>query len=399
LQHCYRGEIDTVRIGIDASRTTRAQPTGTERYSLHLLRALLALDHDNDYTFYFNTPPRPGLFRDSNRVHYRIIPFPRLWTHLRLSWEMARRPPDVLFVPAHVLPLIHPRRTVVTIHDLGYYHEPEAHPPRQRAYLEWATRYNAQSASLIIADSAATKRDLVTVLGIAAEKIRVVYLGVDERFRPVSDAAQIAAVKQRYGIAGPYILYVGTLQPRKNLVRLVEAFGRIVRALDMGYEGMNRFDANDPQRRLSLVLAGAKGWWYEDIFRAVLHMELAGQVIFPGYVKHDDLPALYSGAELFVLPSLYEGFGLPVLEAMACAAPVVAASVSSLPEIVGDAGVLADPTDDADIARAMIRVLMDPLRAADMRRRGLERARRFSWQRCARETLEVIRDAAGEAEA
>ena len=378
-------------IGIDASRATREQRTGTEGYSLHLLRALLKQDAQNQYILYYNQPPRARLLPEQANVQQRVIPFPRLWTHLRLSWEMLSRPPDVLFVPAHVLPLVHPRRTVVTIHDLGYYHEPDAHPPRQRAYLEWATRYNAQSATRIIADSEATKRDLVEILAIPADKIRVVYLGVEERFHPVQNAAQIAAVRATYAIPGPYILYVGTLQPRKNLARLVEAFGRVVRALDTGYEGANPYSAADPQRRLSLVLAGSKGWWYEDIFRTVQEMELADRVIFPGYVNDDDLPALYSGADLFVLPSLYEGFGLPVLEAMACGTPVVASNVSSLPEIVGDAGLLANPTDPADLARAMTRVLLDPARAGEMRRRGLARARRFSWERCARETLEVLR--------
>jgi glycosyltransferase involved in cell wall biosynthesis len=382
-----------MHVGIDASRATRAQRTGTEGYSLNLLRALLTLDASLDYTLYFNTPPQPGLLPQRDNVQQRIISFPRLWTHLRLSWEMLRRPPDVLFVPAHVLPLIRPRRCVVTIHDLGYHHEPDAHPPRQRMYLEWSTRYNAESATLIIADSEATKLDLMQVLDIAAAKIRVIYLGVDERFQPVRDAERIAATKQGYGIAGPYILYVGTLQPRKNLVRLLEAFGRVVSAVDTGYEGMNPY-GKDAVAPLSLVLAGRKGWGYDAIFGAAREMELGERVIFTDYVKAEDLPALYSGAELFVLPSLYEGFGLPVLEAMACGAPVVASNVSSLPEIVGDAGLLAAPTDVADIARAMVRVLMDPARAAEMRQRGFVQARRFTWEACARETLAVLREAA-----
>jgi len=342
----------SLTVGIDASRATREQRTGTEGYSLHLLRALLRLDASKQYVLYYNSPPQPGLMPDFAHVEQRVIPFPRLWTHVRLSWEMARRPPDVLFVPAHVLPLVHPRRSVVTIHDLGYYHEPDAHPPRQRAYLEWATRYNAQSAAHIIVDSEATKRDLVSILGISAEKIRVVYLGVDERFRPLRDPVQIAAAKATYGIASPYILYVGTLQPRKNLVRLVEAFGRVVRAVETGYEGASPY-AGGARGKLSLVLAGGKGWWYEDIFRTVQEMELGSRVIFPGYVKDDDLPALYSGAELFVFPSLYEGFGLPILEAMACGAPVVCSNASSLPEVAGDAALTVAPDDVAGLAAAL----------------------------------------------
>jgi glycosyltransferase involved in cell wall biosynthesis len=377
-------------IGIDASRATREQRTGTEGYSLYLIRSLLALDAGNDYILYFNATPQAGLFAQQANACQRLIPFPRLWTHLRLSWEMARHAPDVLFVPAHVLPLIHPRRSVVTIHDLGYYREPDAHPSRQRAYLEWATRYNAETATAIIADSQATKRDLVEILHTEPDKIHVIYLGVSDRFTPVTNPGELARVKMTYGIGGPYILYVGTLQPRKNLVRLLEAFSRVVRAVDEGYEEMNPYDPADPPHRLSLVLAGAKGWWYDEVFRAVEQMDLVERVIFPGYVKGDDLPALYSGADLFVLPSLYEGFGLPVLEAMACGTPVVASNVSSLPEIVGDAGVLADPTDSGALARAMIRVLMDPARAADLRERGLVQVRQFTWDRCARETLGVL---------
>lgn len=383
----------SVHIGIDASRATREQRTGTEGYSLYLLRALLSLDQTNSYTLYYNAPPQPGLLPQAANVRERVIPFPRLWTHVRLSWEMARRAPDVLFVPAHVLPLVHPRRCVVTIHDLGYHHEPDAHPPRQRAYLDWSTRYNASQATVIIADSEATRRDLVTILHTPEDRIRVVYLGVDERFQPQRDAARLAAVKQTYGISGPYILYVGTLQPRKNLVRLIEAFGRVVRAVDGGYEGMNPYAPARGQAPLSLALAGQKGWGYEAIARAAQEMELTSRIVFPGYVSDDDLPALYAGAELFVMPSLYEGFGLPVLEAMACGTPVVASNVSSLPEIAGDAAALVDPTDAAGIARAMIRVLMDRDMADAMSRRGIERAGAFTWQACAHKTLAALHDA------
>ncbi len=385
----------SIHIGIDASRATREQRTGTEGYSLHMLRALLRLDTENAYTLYYNTPPTDDLIRHGPNVQRRVMPFPRLWTHARLSWQMLRRPPDVLFVPAHVLPLVHPRRCVVTIHDLGYYHEPEAHPPRQRAYLEWATRFNAEQATLVIADSAATQRDLVEILRVPPSKIRVVHLGVDERFHPLADAEHIARVRQRYGLNRPYILYVGTLQPRKNLVRLIEAFARVARAVDDGYEGMNPYAAEGGAAPLTLVLAGRKGWGYEPIRQAVRERELSDRVIFPGYVSDEDLPALYCGAELFVLPSLYEGFGLPALEAMACGVPVVVSNVSSLPEIVGDAGVLAKPTDPADLARAMIRVLMDSDAAGELRRRGVERARQFTWEECARQTQAALLEAAG----
>ena len=220
----------SVRIGIDASRATRSQRTGTEGYSLSLLRSLLNLDSDNDYTLYFNAAPPSGLLPTAANIHPRLIPLPRLWTHLRLSFEMARRPPDLLFVPAHVLPPVHPRRSVVTIHDLGYYHEPGAHPSRQRLYLEWATRFNAQSASRIIADSQATRRDLITSLASPTRRsgwCTWVWTALSTCYDPVRLCRQ-----GEYGIVGPYVLFVGTLQPRKNLLRLVEAFGSVARAVD-----------------------------------------------------------------------------------------------------------------------------------------------------------------------
>jgi len=367
-------------IGIDASRATSEQRTGTEGYSLHLIRALLEIDQHNEYVLYFNRPPRPGLFPASPRWRARVIPLPRLWTHLRLSLEMLSAPPDVLFVPAHVLPLVHPRRSVVTVHDLGYRHEPQAHRPLDRLYLDISTRYNARAASHVIADSAATKRDLAQLYGTDPQRIAVVPLGVDELFQPVTDPARLAAVCAKYGLPGDYLLYVGTLQPRKNLVRLVEAWAQIC--------NLQSAICN------KLVLAGKRGWLYEEIFATVRKLGLEGRVLFPGYVPEEDLPALLSGATAFVLPSLYEGFGLPVLEAMACGTPVIAANVSSLPEVVGDAGLLVDPLDSDALAATMQRLVQDAALGEDLRQRGLARARLFSWPRSAQETLAVL-EAAG----
>jgi len=376
-------------IGLDASRATSEQRTGTEGYSLHLIRALLELDQHNEYVLYFHRPPRPGLFPASPRWRARFMPFPRLWTHVRLSLEMLTAPPDVLFVPAHVLPLVHPRRSVVTVHDLGYRHEPQAHRLLDRLYLELSTRYNARAATRVIADSAATKRDLVQLYGTDPDRITVIPLGLDELFQPVTDPARLAAVRAKYGIPGDYLLYVGTLQPRKNLVRLIEAWARVIADCRLQIADLGRW---------TLVIAGKKGWLYEEIFATVRRLGLEGRVLFPGYVPEEDLPALLSGATAFVLPSLYEGFGLPALEAMACGTPVIAANVSSLPEVVGDAGLLVDPLDTDALAAALQRLLADAdpsptLRAglrADLRQRGLARARLFSWPRCARETLAVL---------
>ena len=375
-------------IGIDASRSVAQERTGTENYSLNLIRHLLAIGGDHHYCLYFNRPPnynlqstilRPG---SGQACNLRVMPFPRLWTHLRLSWEMARRPPDLLFIPAHVLPIVHPRRSVVTVHDLGYLYYPQAHRLLDRLYLDLSTRYNARVSTHLIADSLATKRDLIERYGTEPDKITVVYPGYDEAtFQPVRDGEAIEAVKAKYDITGDYILFVGTLQPRKNLIRLIEAFSNLQPPTS---------NLQPPISNIQLLIAGKSGWLYEKIFRRVEELGLEGTVLFPGYIAAEDLPALLSGARLFVFPSLYEGFGLPVLEALACGTPVVCSNASSLPEVAGDAALLVDPLDVEGLAAALERVLRDEELRAELIERGFEQVRKFSWERCARETLDVL---------
>jgi len=367
-------------IGIDASRAATRERTGTENYSLNLIRHLLALESGHRYRLYFNQSPTVGLFPMTADLELRVMPFPRLWTHLRLSWEMARQPPDVLFVPAHVLPLVQPRSSVVTVHDLGYLYYPRAHPLLDRLYLDLSTRYNARAASRVIADSQATKDDLVQYYSIGPGKITVVYPGRDGTLQPVEDGARIEKVKARFGIRGDYILHVGTLQPRKNLGRLLEAYAIVKKQAKRG-------------ETPCLVMAGRKGWLYDQIFQQVGRLGLETEVIFPGYVPQDDLPALLSGARLFVFSSLYEGFGLPVLEAMACGTPVLCSNVSSLPEVAGDAALLVDPLDAKGMAEAMNHLLQDEGLRTQLVERGFWQVRQFSWDRCARETLAVLEDA------
>jgi glycosyltransferase involved in cell wall biosynthesis len=362
-----------VVIGIDASRATVERRTGTEHYARRLIEALLAVDGEiaggeRRYTLYFRYPPPAGAFPGAQQ---RVIPFPRLWTHLRLSFELLTRPrPNVLFVPAHVLPLAHPLPSVVTVHDLGYRHFPSTHPASQRRYLDWSTGFSARAATHVIADSIATQRDLAHFYGVPAEKVTVVYPGRDERLHAV-DPAQVRA---RYNLASDYLLHVGTLQPRKNLSRLIAAASSL-RAQWPGFQ---------------LVLAGQRGWQAGPI----LEQARAGAdfVRLLDYVPDDDLAGLYSGARAFVFPSLYEGFGFPVLEAMACGTPVVCANTSSLPEVAGDAALLIDPLDTAALARGIAWLLAEaPLRAS-LVAKGLVQVQKFSWQRAAQETLKVLEE-------
>lgn len=365
-------------IGIDASRTTRAARTGTEGYALHLIRALLRLDGAHRYRLYFNQAPPPDLFPEG-AYEACVIPFPRLWTHVRLAIEVIRHPVDVLFVPAHVLPLVGAKRSVVTVHDLGYLVFPQAHRPLDRLYLDLSTRWNAARATRVLADSEATRCDLIAHYRVPAEKIEVAYPGWDEDTWQPAPQKQVAAVKARYGIVGDYILYLGTLQPRKNLVRLVRAFARL---LGSGF--------TQAENRLQLVLAGQAGWLAQEVFEAVRRLGLGSAVVFTGYIATEEAVALMSGALAFVFPSLYEGFGFPVLEAMACGVPVVCSNASSLPEVAGDAALLVDPTDVEAWAQALHRVLTD----ASLRQRliacGARQVTRFSWERCARQVREVL---------
>ncbi len=369
-----------MRIGIDASRAAAAQRTGTEAYSLHLIRAMIQTAPEQLFRLYFNRPPERGTF-DALNVQQRVISFPRLWTHLRLAAEMWQHPPDVLFVPAHVLPLIHPRRSVVTVHDLGYRYFPQAHPRRQRLYLDGATRWNVRAASCVLADSQATKDDIARFYGTDPGKVVVAYPGRDESLRRVEDPAVVEAVKRRYGIEGQYILYIGTLQPRKNLRRLIEAFSNFKSQSSSFHFLPSTFH---------LVLAGKRGWLYDDLFAQVKRSGLEGQVIFPGYIADQDKAALISGAAVMAFPSLYEGFGFPALEAFQCGAPLVCSNMSSLPEITGQAALVVDPLSVDDIAAALKRVVTREDLRNDLVERGYEQARRFSWGACARIALDVL---------
>jgi glycosyltransferase involved in cell wall biosynthesis len=309
----------------------------------------------------------------------RVIPFPRLWTHLRLSWEMALRPPDLLFVPAHVLPLARPRRTLVTVHDLGYRRFPGAHPPRQRRYLELSTRWNARVASHVLADSQATRDDLVAAYGVPAGKVTVAYPGYDADLAPVRDPQALARVRERYAIAAPYVLFLGSIQPRKNLARLVRAFARVL----------------DRHPELTLVLAGKEGWLAQPIHAQVDELGLVERVRFTGYVAEEDKAALLSGACLFAFPSLHEGFGFPVLEAQACGAPVLTSATSSLPEVAGNGALLVDPEEEEDIARGMVRILDDEALRRRLVAAGFHNLERFSWEGTAKVVAGIMESLLG----
>ena len=366
-------------VGIDASRALRTPRTGTENYSLYLIRALAALDTPHRWRLYADRPPPTGLIEGAG-VEWRVMPWPRLWTHMRLAWEVTTHPPDALFVPAHVIPAMRRCPTVVTVHDLGYLYHGAAHRPLDRAYLRASTLWNARVARAVLADSEATRRDLVAHTGCDPSKIVVAYPAGAEGLAPVTDAVRLAQVRARYGTGERYWLYLGTLQPRKNLESLIGAFARLSRE-------------NVWPSDVRLVLAGRPGWYHERIAACAEASGVSERIVFPGYVDADDVAPLLSGALGFVLPSWYEGFGLPVQEAMACGAPVICSNVSSLPEVAGDAALLFDPADRDALAGAMRRLWQEPALRADLARRGSAQAARFTWERCAKTVLSVLESA------
>jgi glycosyltransferase involved in cell wall biosynthesis len=359
-------------IAIDASRADSAIRTGTEWYSYEVIRALTAIDGRPPLTLYHRS--RAGNWTDAPRVRHRLVRPSRLWTHLGLSAAMLRDRPAALFVPSHVIPLVHPRRSIVTIHDLGYRHEPGAHTRSRRVMLELTTRWNARVARRVIAVSGQTRDDLINDYRTDPGRIRVIHSGIDhDRFRPLDPAPQLSEL----GIRQPYILFLSTVQPRKNVARLIDAFEQL------------------HQPGLHLVIAGKSGWLSEPIEERIRSSSAVDRIVRLDYVADDAVPALYNGAKAFVLPSLYEGFGMGILEAMACACPVVTSDRSAMPEIAGSAAVLVDPTDIHAIREGIEHALSDSERER-LIRSGLERAAAFTWERTARETLAVIQEALDE---
>lgn len=373
-----------MKIGIDVTAAL-TQGGGIGRYTRELVNALVAVDETNRYQFFSAKPPAvlpvPEPLPRANHVTYRPAPLDerwlyRLWYRLRLplpvQWVTGRL--DLFHSPDFVLPPVNGRiPTLLTVHDLSFIHYPHVFPERLVSYLNQVVPWSIGRASHILADSEATRNDLLTIWQVPPEKVTVLYSGVHERFLPVTDAQKITAVRQKYHLAEwPYLLSVGTLQPRKNYQMLIRAFAPL---------------ANKVPHHL--VISGGKGWLYDDMMAEVVRQGLADRVHFIGFVDDADLPALYSEASLFVFPSLYEGFGLPLLEAMGCGTAVLTSNSSSLPEVAGNAAQQLPPDDQSAWTNAMLALLSDPSQRTVLVRAGLNQAKKFSWQESARQLLKI----------
>ena len=372
-----------MHVVLDARYLTRRQ-SGVGYYTQRLVRGLAAIDRVNRYTgVVIRGGPGLGVCQAnvdswSTRVSFENHWAGDLWLLAYLPLRLSRLRADVFHGPAVFLPLIKAGyRTVVTIHDLVSFLFPETVPRKYSLYMRLMTRLAVRSADRIIAVSDATKADLRRVLGVRDDQVTVIHEAAAPEFAVAPSAEAAARVVARYGITPPYCLFVGNLEPRKNLARLIEAFALVTARHPPG-------DAA-PQ----LVLAGTRAWLSGGILNAVVAHDLTERIVFTDYVPPVDLPALYAGAACFVFPSVYEGFGLPVLEAMAAGAPVVASRVGAIPEVAGDAALLVDATRPATIAEAIEAVLADPGLRATLVERGRRRAQAFSWETAARRTLAV----------
>lgn len=377
-------------IGFDGSRCFNKDRTGTENYSYQLLRALSKIDHKNHYAVYLRPGSTPGKDWPKN-FQFKSINFPRLWTQAGLASQTFKEKLDVLFIPAHTSPLVHKPglKTVVTVHDLGAEYLPKAHQLKQQLYLKWITKFQLKSATKLIAVSRATKNDLVKKVGVNPQKIEVIYEGYDQKlFKRVEDLSRAKSrddtlvnsltpySRRDQGSErseGSYFLFVGTVQPRKNLERLIKAFHLFSQqALDF-----------------KLVIAGSKGWLADEIYSLPKRLGIEKQVKFLGYVPDENLPTLYSGATALVFPSLFEGFGLPIIEAQACGTPVLTSNISSMPEVANKGAILVDPYKVEEIASGMMKMIDNKMRDG-LIKEGFENIKRFSWEKCARETLKVL---------
>jgi glycosyltransferase involved in cell wall biosynthesis len=375
-------DAKTLRVGFDATAAVK-QGGGIGRYVRELLRALASIDAPVDFKLFYaaargtKTYPLPELTHKFGRRH---LPFDDIW--LARAWHRLQIPLavdwitgriDVFHSPDFTLPPTRRgTRTLLTVHDLSFARDPDSALPVLRTYLNRVVPRSVARADHILADSLATRDDLVSLYGTPPEKISVLYSGVNDSFRPVTDTDRLLEVRAGYGLGhAPFVLAVGTLQPRKNYVRLIQAFAQLA------------------HNELNLVIVGGRGWLYDDIFAQVKLLGLEGRVIFAGFASDADLPALYSAAAVFAYPSLYEGFGLPILEAFASGTPVITSTASCLPEVAGDAALLVSPDDVGALAHALRRVVAESDLRESLVQRGFARVRDFSWEESARKLVEI----------
>ncbi len=365
-------EAAVPRFGYDEI-TGLPNRVGSSAYVFELLLNLNRLDHDNEYVIYLPVNPTKDMPAESEKWKYNVLPARKLWTLTALSREFALKKPyyDAFWNPGHYLPPFAPKNSIVSILDLSYVYFPELFAKTDLLKLNKWSKYSAKHAKKILTISISSKNDIIKEYKIDSGKVEVIYPGIGIESRIKNNELSMENLSKKYSVTSPYILFVGTLQPRKNVARLIEAFSKL--------------DSD-----ISLVVIGKKGWQYEEILAAPAKFGVESKVRFLHNVTSEDLPSFYKNAEFFVLPSLYEGFGLPVLEAMQLGCPVITSDISSLPEAGGNAALYFDPKNVDDIKEKMQKVLNDKDLRKKMIDKGHDQVKKFSWEKSAKETLAII---------
>ncbi|MBI2617077.1 glycosyltransferase family 4 protein [Candidatus Gottesmanbacteria bacterium] len=369
-------------IGIDGNEANTKERVGIGQYAYQLLSHLNDLERrrinkpTNRYIVYLKNAPSPDLPKISDFWRYKVFGPSKLWTQIALPLELylSRDKIDVFFSPSHYVPRFSPLPHVMSIMDVSFLFFPELFRKKDLYQLKEWTAYSVKKAVSILTISHFSRNSIIDAYKVSPDRVVVTYPGYDKKsFRKDRLKTKDQDLIKRLGIRGRYILFVGTIQPRKNITKLLDAFETIQKEHD-----------------ISLVLVGKKGWLTEPIFEKIGRSPLKNRIIWLNYVSNSILSVLYRGAQCFVLPSLYEGFGIPAIEAMACGCPVVVSKTTSLPEIVGNAGVLVDPLQSESIAEGLSKVMAERNFRDIMIRRGLEEVKRFDWGQCAKQTLKVL---------
>ncbi len=400
-------------IGIDASRANKNFKTGTEWYSYYLIINLIKIDKKNKYILYLDKDLQESFLNSLNlaenkHVKVKVLkwPFKYLWTLVRLSLEMIFKSPDVLFVPAHSLALLNPRKTVNTIHDIAFIENDFLYSQesmdinfknknnllnffikfftlgkygfKSLDHLKWSTKHALRKARKIIAVSNFTKSEILkNYKKVNPNKIEIVHNGFNkDLYKVIEDQDKINLVLKKYGLGQRFFLYVGRMEKKKNVHNLVEAFAI--------------FKENNKDSDEKLVLVGSAGFAYDEIKYIIEELGIDSDVIFLGWVEEEDLPYIFNRAEAFIFPSFYEGFGIPTLQAMACASPLILSDIEVLHEVAGDAALFFNPHNADDLARKMNIIARDEAVRQDLIEKGLLRVKNFSWEKCAQETLKVL---------
>lgn len=368
-----------MKIWIDGYEANSEQRLGSSQVAFELLRHLEKLDQQNDYTILLPSAPLSDLPREREGWKYKILKPKKLWTKIALPLALytAKIKPDLIFSPTHYIPQFSPVKRVATIFDLSFLHFPDMFLKKDLWQLKNGTKFSVQNAEHILTISNFSKKDIIKQYGVSKDKITIFYPGFDkEIFKPITNETRIKEIKLKYKISGRYVIFIGTIQPRKNIIRLIEAIQKI--------------------EDLQLVVVGKtegpgrEAWQFQEILQTPTNLGISERIIFTGFVPTQELPYLLSGAVAFVLPSLWEGFGMPAVEAMATGTPVVVANVSSLPEVVGKSGLLVDPYSITQLEQAIRTAISDKKLRLRLAKLGLEQAQKYSWERAAKIVLSTL---------